>query len=466
MNRIDIHDYPRRLAEALTRLDRSDSSFENKRIIREFARALQVKGISAPRVEKYVGTLRLIGLALSKDLGVATKADLEDFMLKIRARQDRSIWTKTDYAITLHRFYRWLDGKDVKMSDRVSGISTTIKKREQPRIKKAELLSEEDIKALLQAADNPRDKALIATTWDTGGRIGEVGGLSVSDLTFDEEGTLIDLRGKTGARNVLAIECTAYLLNWLQNHPRKDEPGAPLWIGLGNRPRQRGHALPYNAIYALFKRVFKAAGLRKRFNPHLFRHSRATWCVEHGWSTYELCRHFGWELDSGMPAVYLSLSDGMVHNKMRESYGYSSPEIRNTNVPKKCDRCSHSNPSGFFRCARCGFPLSARPNYKGSEQRSSSEAQLERVLRDPRVAELITRVLSEKVAASFGPQSERASVHPGSDLPPLPPIPETARAIQGDVLDPPSDQGRLGFESSRILHGPVRAMKDREEELV
>ncbi len=466
MQRIDIHDYPRRLAASLALIDKSDLSAENKRLLHEFARKLQVEGLSPPRIEKYTGTLRMIALALKKDFRAATRQDLEDFMCALRARQDRSIWTKTDYAITLHRFYRWLEGGDEKLPDKVSGISTTIRKADQPRVKKSELITEEEVHQLLEAAECPRDRALIAMIWDTGGRVGEVGGLTISDCTFSDQETMIDLQGKTGARTVLAIECTPHVLNWLQNHPNKEDPRAPLWVNIGQVESHRGRALAYRAIYALFKRAFGKAGIRKKFNPHLFRHSRATWCVEHGWSTYELCKHFGWELDSGMPAVYLSLSDGMVHNKMRSSYGLAKEEFRAAPVLSRCARCSAANPRDAKRCARCGFTLGSAPAYAEISGREKAETQLAMLLRDPRVAELFTRVLAEASSDAQSLAPVHAGGRPGSAPLPLPPILETVRATLEGGPVPVSVPRDVRLASSRVLQGPVRAMKDREEELV
>lgn len=450
MNRIDIHNYPERLAKALERVELSDLSLQNKRALRDFSSYLQIKGITPARIEKYVGTLRLIALTLGKDFRAATRQDLEEFMLKFRARQDRSIWTKTDYAVTLHRFYRWLEGSDEDTPDKVSRISATIRKKDQPRIKKSELLTEADMQALLAAATCSRDRALLATTWDTGARIGEIGGLRIGDLTFSDQETVLDLRGKTGARTVLAVECTSHLLNWLQNHPRRGDPGAALWMNHGQELARRGAPLPYPALYTIFKRTFKKAGIAKKFNPHLFRHSRATWCVEHGWSTYELCRHFGWELDSGMPAVYLSLSDGLSHNKMRESYGLTKSEPKTVPAVVPCPRCLTTNPPGSVRCARCGLELFGPTRYAAQDDRNRVEAQLAQLLRNPQVAEVITRVLSEQ----FLPDA-RASGHPGSVLPPPPPVPGTASSIPEGVPSSSVPVARPVVAGSRLVSSGV-----------
>jgi len=41
------------------------------------------------------------------------------------------------------------------------------------------------------------------------------------------------LKGKTGVRRVRTINATPYLHDWLNMHPNKDDPEAPLWVNIG-----------------------------------------------------------------------------------------------------------------------------------------------------------------------------------------------------------------------------------------
>lgn len=406
---IDIHRYERRVVSAIASIRRSDLSLENKEALDRFTDALRLEGISPPRIAKYLGTLRIVGLAIRKDFREATKGDLERFVLAIKARQELSVWTKRDYAVTIRKFYSWLQGDGKRPPEKVACISTTLRKKDQPRIKKSELLTEGDIRDLLRGAKNVRDFAFVSMLWDTGARIGELGGMHVGDVTFEENYMLVDLRGKTGQRTVLACESTKALLTWLDVHPRRDDPTAPLWVSMYGDSR-RLEPMNYGVLWAVVRSMFRRAGVRKHFNPHLFRHSRATWCVEHDWSTYELCRHFGWEIDSHMPAVYLSLSDKFVHDKMLKTYGLSPS--REVTATARCARCQSLLAIGRSFCATCGLPTSRKPAY---EERLLAEST-----RDRRTVRTVRA--SGDVASESG--------HPGSDLPPLPPVPQRPSSIR------------------------------------
>jgi integrase len=62
------------------------------------------------------------------------------------------------------------------------------------------------------------DKALIASLYETGCRIGELAGLRVH---FDNYGAIIIVNDKTGMRRIRTIFSAPYLSSWLDIHPKK-----------------------------------------------------------------------------------------------------------------------------------------------------------------------------------------------------------------------------------------------------
>jgi hypothetical protein len=171
-------------------------------------------------------------------------------------------------------------------------------------------------------------------------------------------------------------------------------------------------------LYHVFRNLFRRAGIKKRFNPHLFRHSRATWCVEEGWTTFQLCQHFGWELDSGMPAVYVSLVDKTGHDKMRETYGLK-PTTPRDRVYEPCPRCQAVNARQGQFCYRCGMALSLAPAKEVESRTTEAHRELTTLLADPRVARLLRKILAEQTgtdAADVG-QPARQEAPPKPDHP-------------------------------------------------
>jgi len=84
-----------------------------------------------------------------------------------------------------------------------------------------ELLTEEEIKRMIEVANHPRDKAIIAVLYDTGTRIGEMGSLKIKHIVFDQYGAILTVNGKTGMRRVRIIFSVPYLASWLDIHPQK-----------------------------------------------------------------------------------------------------------------------------------------------------------------------------------------------------------------------------------------------------
>ena len=67
------------------------------------------------------------------------------------------------------------------------------------------MLSEEEIKKMIEACENPRDRALVASLYESGTRISELGNIKVKHVKFDHYGAVLMVDGKTGMRRVRII---------------------------------------------------------------------------------------------------------------------------------------------------------------------------------------------------------------------------------------------------------------------
>jgi site-specific recombinase XerD len=173
MNRIDIHDRAGRLERTLRRIKSSKISGANKRTLLRFRDQCTTEGLSIERTEKYLTTLLKIAELLKKDFERAGKNDISRVIRVIEA-SDYSDWTKHDYKVTLKIFYRWLrwgvDYGDKDYPEEVRWIKIAIKKNNN-RTLPEELLTEDEVKRLIEAADHPRDRALVATLYESGCRV-------------------------------------------------------------------------------------------------------------------------------------------------------------------------------------------------------------------------------------------------------------------------------------------------------
>ena len=287
--KIDIYDHAKQINATWIRIKTNLKTSEpNKRIILKFYKKLLAENLSKPRVVYYLGRLLTIAIWIKKDFTKTTKKDIEDVMRKIN-QMDYTEWTKKDYRVTLKKFYKWLRGCDERgmYPSEVSWINThvSIDKQELPN----NLPNEEDMKKMLEAAEHPRDKALIASLYESGCRIGEIASLKIGDINFDEYGAYMIVNGKTGSRRIRLIFSASILASWINIHPEKDDSKAPLWVVIGTTKKFTKNAgnekkyswnwsywMKYGAIASMIRRVANKAGIKKKVNPHAWRHARAT----------------------------------------------------------------------------------------------------------------------------------------------------------------------------------------------
>ncbi len=111
----DIHQYSKRLEQALKRVSVSEKITEqDKKVTERFSTVLRTQRISIGRVAKYVNHLKIIGETLpvlthsERGLGAATKEDLEQLSIYINESESYKPHTKSDYVTVLKRFYQWL----------------------------------------------------------------------------------------------------------------------------------------------------------------------------------------------------------------------------------------------------------------------------------------------------------------------------------------------------------------------
>jgi len=137
---------------------------------------------------------------------------------------------------------------------------------------------------------------------EAGTRPGEILSLSIKHVIFDEYGAIIKVDGKTGPRPIRLVKSTPNLSSWINVHPMRDNPDAPLWINTS--PKKFGEPLSYQASYQMVKRRCQIAELPKNVNLKLFRHSEATSSANF-MTEAQLRKRHGWSNTSKMPARFV-----------------------------------------------------------------------------------------------------------------------------------------------------------------
>lgn len=395
MKTYDIHNYDGRLIAAEKQLEKADISPRNKEMIFSFRKYLVLENISKPRIIKYLCILKRVALMMGKDFDKATREDIEDFVSIIQAK-DCSEWTKKSYKVILKKFYKWVKKSGDEYPPEVKWIKTLVPKNKQTMPKEGDLVKESEVKSIIEASNSLRDKALVAVLWESGCRIGEVGNLALGCVSFDKYGTVLDVTGKTGQRRVRLIYATSYLANWLSTHPLRDDKEAPLWVTLGNTgPRQ----ICYRRISKILKDLFLKAGIKKKFNPHSFRHARATFLANH-LTEFQMNQYFGWVQGSDMPSTYVHLSGKNTDAALLKLNGIEveKSEKESAIKPIICIRCDTINSDESKFCCKCGNTLDIKTAVEVEEKfkaREKMDYLMNQIGKDHEVMRLIADKIKE-----------------------------------------------------------------------
>jgi site-specific recombinase XerD len=352
----------------------------NRKAILDFSDFCFSEGLGIRRVVKYLYTLATIAQWLPEEFDKVTRPDIEKLANKIE-RSNYAEWTKHDYRVTLKKFFRWLRRCEDGYPPEVKWIRTTMQKN---RTKlPEELLTPEEIQAMIAAATTARDKALIASLYESGCRISELLNLQVRQIQEHTHGFQITVKGKKGPRRLLLIACAPYLAAWFNEHPRREDPQAPLWIS-GD---YRAERLKYARVSTILRTVAKRASVRKAVNPHNFRHSRATHLATH-LTEAQMNEYMGWVQGSDMPSTYVHLSGRDVDNALLKlnNIPISDKEDGGGNFSlRTCPRCKLNNPPANKFCSRCGMILdekTAQDLIKSSMERNQADNIMDKLIQD------------------------------------------------------------------------------------
>lgn len=332
----------------------------NKELIQRFLNDRSAENIGKKRRDKYCTTLDTMSVYLKKDFKEANLTDLKELMRLIND-SDYAIESKKDFKVILRMFYRWLNKSE--LVDWIKPYTNNKLKRRLPE----SLLTQEDVKKLVENSYNSRNKALIFLLYESGIRCGELISLKIKNFMPDKYGATIIVDGKTGMRRVRLRDCVGYVQKWLNEHPNQDKENY-LFVTKHKNP------LDYGTLHKILCFAKERAGIKKPCNPHAFRHARATFLSQF-LTEQELKVYFGWEASSKMASVYIHLSGAQIDSSLLSKV-YNVKEIKqeikeeNKLKRKECTRCGITNNATDVYCGRCGLVLDTQTaiNLKSAQE--------------------------------------------------------------------------------------------------
>ena len=391
---IDIQHYGKRLEQALAHIEKAPIPKANKESLLAFYRACVADGIKAGKLHRYLGDLLFLTRNNKKKYIDYTRKDIEEIVVRIE-QSAYAEWTKYSYKIGLRKFFTWLKGKDGEFPPEVKWIKLRQKacNAKMPE----DLVTEEEVKKMILAVNNLRDRALIASLYESGCCISEILTMCMKHVIFDMHGVVINVFGKTGSRRVRLVSSTLYLQEWINRHPLHDNPEAYVWC----KEFEPADIVGYDRIRDMLKEVARRAGVKKKVNPHNFRHSRANLMANH-LTESQLKEVFGWTQASRMASVYVHLSGKNTDTAVLRMYGKVIEEEVKGGVllPMDCMRCKTQNEATNKFCRLCGLPLDEQTQHDliTNEYRQKEAGKImDLLLKDKEVMALLQKKMLEKV---------------------------------------------------------------------
>ncbi|MBT6995518.1 tyrosine-type recombinase/integrase [Candidatus Woesearchaeota archaeon] len=384
-----------RLSSIEKYLNNEGLSHYQRKIMKEFEEYNQARNLSISSRYSYCKVLKLIGVVIKKDYRKYTKKDINYYFANIKNQHQ---WKKTPlskdtiwgYQTVLIKFFDWLEMKE--LSEYIKEIR--VKRARNGTLKRENILTEEDIKLLIDSCRTLRDKCLISVLYESTCRLGEISRVKIEDISFDDYGAEMIIKHsktETGKRIIPLIDSAPILKEYINQHPYSEDENAPLWINMvdqGYRKIMGYKQIKPDSIRAIVRSVAKRSGIKKRVFCHLFRHSRTTNLLKDGFSDQMVQKLGGWS-DSQQLGRYGHLVSSDIKDELLKRKGIKEMDVKKSILePKRCSRCQELNEAGNKYCKKCWLAL----DVETAMEQSQAENKMQ-VL----VTELIKKLKKEDV---------------------------------------------------------------------
>jgi len=287
--------------------------------------------------------------------------------------------------------------------------------RSEPRHDGQDMFAPDEVEALREACNTPRDRAMIELLINTGQRVRVIQTLRIRDVEVDADddsrrgyiylnddgdgGHTDGLKGATRrGRKRPVFGARKYLRDWLQYHPRGDDPDAPLFVGDPSNPNTDSNArtpMHYSSIRSALRRIADRADVSKPVNPHNFRHYWVTVMKrDYDLDNAEIKMLMGAAKGSPiMETTYSHVSDGEFIAKAEERVGYREPEQESPLTPDACPVCGELLQGSWKACPECGerfHPMTEQvQSVKDTRAEAASEGDAETTMTAEKLAQMI-----------------------------------------------------------------------------
>lgn len=241
----------------------------NENYLKMFIDAKRIEGCSERTLQYYNLTVSQLLSFVTVPVRKMTTDEIRGYLAEYQQRNNCSKVTVDNVRRNISSFFSWLEEEDYILKSPMKRIHKI--KTKQP-VK--EIISDEMIERLRDNCKCVRDLAMIDLLYSTGIRVGELVGLNISDINFEERECVVYGKGDKERKVYFDAKAKLHLQNYIEgrqdNNPALfitlDAPYDRLKIsGVEIRVRELGRKLQMDKIH-----------------PHKFRRTMATRAIDKG----------------------------------------------------------------------------------------------------------------------------------------------------------------------------------------
>ena len=217
-------------------------------------------------IEGFYEFLRHRGVTLRD----ASSSDISDYIISVSDYLSKR--SQARLLSSLNSFFDYLVSEGERKDNPSSAVDS-------PKLGKylPVVLSVEEVRAILKAAPNERDRAILEVLYGCGLRVSEVCSLKISEVYLKDMFVKVMGKGSKERLVPMAPSTASAIMDYLSVRPESDA-GCEDVLFLN----RFGRALSRVAVFKMVKSVALVAGVDKNLSTHTFRHSFATHLVENG----------------------------------------------------------------------------------------------------------------------------------------------------------------------------------------
>ena len=241
----------------------------NEEYLKMFIEAKQIEGCSARTLQYYQVTIEHLLKNTDTMIRKITTDEIRTYLAEYQQRNNCSKVTVDNVRRNISSFFSWLEEEDYILKSPMRRIHKI--KTKQP-VK--EIISDEMIERLRDNCRCSRDLAMIDLLYSTGIRVGELVGLNISDIDFEERECVVYGKGDKERRVYFDAKAKLHLQNYISS---RIDTNPALFVTLDS-PYER---LKISGVEIRVRELGRKLNIEK-IHPHKFRRTMATRAIDKG----------------------------------------------------------------------------------------------------------------------------------------------------------------------------------------